>query len=100
MRDVAIAILVTMSRRYKGEQHCCVRAFGETLRSYVTDRWFFRAKFELQRISECPNTNLIKQRIVKYERTGSTQETRPQGRESVIRTGKIIRQVRESLRAN
>lgn len=100
MRSAGFVILVAMSR-YTGEQRAfCVRAFYENAQSYVTVRRLYRAKFELRRISECPSTNLIKQWIERFERTGSTQKMRPRGGQRVSRTDENIQRVRESVRAN
>ncbi|CAF4891226.1 unnamed protein product [Pieris macdunnoughi] len=86
--------------RHNGEQRAfCVRAFYENAQSYVTVRRLYRAKFELRRICECPSTNLIKQWIQRFERTGSTQK-KGLAVARVSRTDENIQRVRESVRAN
>ncbi|XP_047983982.1 uncharacterized protein LOC125224607 [Leguminivora glycinivorella] len=80
---------------YTGEERAfCIQAFYENNRSYVSVRRRFRLEFGLRNIRECPSTNLIKQWLVRFKRTGSTLKSRRKGRARSVRTTENIERVR------
>lgn len=86
---------------FTGEHRAfAVRAFYENGKSYITVRRMFRVKFNLSSIRQCPSTQLIKQWLKRFDKTGSTLPMRRQGQPRTVSTVQAIKEVNESVREN
>lgn len=85
-------------QQFPGEQRAfCVRSYYET-NSYVTVRRRFRVRYGLHDIQQAPSANLIKHWVQKFERSGSTVNSKPVGRRRTVRTPVNIDRVHASVR--